>query len=134
MGRHFIWSASGLYFTSRTYLPISCHWSLFMPLKNVRKPLVRPVTWNVLTRMFLNRVTQSFKKIMKDPYCVKSVHIWNFSGPYFPTFGVTIQSGCGKILSRKTPNTYTFHAVPYDWSIHLIFLESLIKSNIVWIH
>ena len=62
MGRHFIWSASGLYFTSRTYLPISCHWSLFMPLKNIRKPLERPVTWNVLTRMFLNRVTQRFLK------------------------------------------------------------------------
>ena len=43
-----------------------------------------------------------------------------FSGPYFSTFGLNserygvshlIQSECGKIRTRKTSNTDTFHAV-----------------------
>ena len=48
--------------------------------------------------------------------CVKSVP----SGPYFPAFGLNterysvslyIQSECGKIRTRKTPNRDTLHAV-----------------------
>ena len=31
-----------------------------------------------------------------------------FSGAYFPAFGLNIQSKCGKIRTRKTPNTDTF--------------------------
>ena len=50
-----------------------------------------------------------------DDYCVKSVRIWSFSGPYFSAFGLTvslrIQSEYGKVRTRKTPNTDTFHAV-----------------------
>ena len=53
-------------------------------------------------------------------HCVKSVHIWSFSDPYFPAFGLNterysvflrLQSECGKIRTRKTPNTDTFYAV-----------------------
>ena len=53
-------------------------------------------------------------------HCMKSVSIQSFSDPYFPTFGlntegysvsVRIQSECGKIRTKKTPNTDTFHAV-----------------------
>ena len=53
-------------------------------------------------------------------HCVKSVRIRSFSGPYFPAFGLNterygvslhIQSECGKIRTRKTPITDTFHAV-----------------------
>ena len=53
-------------------------------------------------------------------HCVKNVRIWSFSGPYFPAFrlntekyrvSVRIQSECGKIWTRKTPNADTFHAV-----------------------
>ena len=53
-------------------------------------------------------------------HCVKSVYIPNFSGPYFPTFGLNtkryyvplrIQPECGKIQTRKTPNTDTFRVV-----------------------
>ena len=51
-------------------------------------------------------------------FCVKSVRIRSFSGPYFPSLGVKterysvyIQSVCGKIRTRKTHNTDTFHAV-----------------------
>ena len=51
---------------------------------------------------------------------VKSVRIRSLSGLYFPTvvlntekYGLSlrIQSECGKIQTRKTPNTDTFHAV-----------------------
>ena len=57
---------------------------------------------------------------MSKIHCVKSVCIRSYSGPYFPAFGVNterygvslrIQSECGKIWTRKTPNTDTFHAV-----------------------
>ena len=50
----------------------------------------------------------------------KSVRIWSFSGPYFPAFGLNserysvylrIQSECGNVRARKTPNKDTFHAV-----------------------
>ena len=52
-------------------------------------------------------------------YCVKSIHIRSFSGPYFSAFGLNseiygvslrIHSECGKIWTRKTPNADTFHA------------------------
>ena len=50
-------------------------------------------------------------------HCVKSVRIWSYSGPHFPAFGLNterygeslrIQSECGKIRTRITPNTNTF--------------------------
>ena len=53
-------------------------------------------------------------------HCVKSARIRNYSGPYFPAFGLNterygvslcIQSACEKIQPRITPNTDTFHAV-----------------------
>ena len=52
--------------------------------------------------------------------CVKSVRIRSHSGPHFPTFRLKteryevsfgIQFECGKIRTRITPNTDTFHAV-----------------------
>ena len=51
---------------------------------------------------------------------MKSARIWRFYGPYFPAFGLNterygvslrIQFECGKIRTRKTPNTDTFIAV-----------------------
>ena len=53
-------------------------------------------------------------------HCVKRVHIRSFSGSYFPAIGLNterygvslcIQSKCGEIPTRKSPNTDTFHAV-----------------------
>ena len=51
--------------------------------------------------------------MIKDKHCVKNVCIRSFSGPYFPSFELNsgIQSECGKILTRKTPNTDTLYAV-----------------------
>ena len=53
----------------------------------------------------------------------KSVPIWCFSGPYFPAFGLNtekdgvflcIQSKCGKIRTRKTPNTDTTFSLRFS--------------------
>ena len=53
-----------------------------------------------------------------DIHCVKSVRVLSFSGPYFPALRLNsdslsfrIQCECGKIRTRETPNTDTFHAV-----------------------
>ena len=52
--------------------------------------------------------------------CVKSFLILSCSSPYFPAFGLNtgrysvslrIQSECGKMWTRITPNAYTFYAV-----------------------
>ena len=52
--------------------------------------------------------------------CVQSVCIRSYSGPHFPAFGLNteryslslcIQSECGKMQTRITPNADTFHAV-----------------------
>ena len=59
-------------------------------------------------------------KYSRGVHCVKGVRIRSFSSPYFPAFGLNtdrygvslrIQSECGKIRTRKTLNTDTFHAV-----------------------
>ena len=56
-------------------------------------------------------------------YCAKSVRIRRFSGPYFPAFGLDtercrvcprIQSECGNMRARKSPNTDTFQAVALE--------------------
>ena len=54
---------------------------------------------------------------------MKIVRIWKFSGPYFAAFelnteryGVSlrIQYECGKIRTRETLNTDTFHALDIE--------------------
>ena len=51
---------------------------------------------------------------------MKSVRVWNFSGPFFPLFGLNteiygvnhrIQFECREIRSTKIPNTDIFHLV-----------------------
>ena len=53
-------------------------------------------------------------------HCAKSVRLRNFSGLYFPAFGLNterqgaslrIHSECGEIRTRKAPNTDIFQAV-----------------------
>ena len=57
---------------------------------------------------------------IRDKQNVKSDCIRSYSGPHFPAFGLNterysvslcIQSECGKIRARITPNTDTFFAV-----------------------
>ena len=44
-------------------------------------------------------------------HCVKSVRIWSYSDPHFPALWLNIYSECGKMRTRTTPNTDTFHVV-----------------------
>ena len=75
-------------------------------------------------KIFSNETLKGFwnGKSLKDHLiqCMKSVRIRSFSGTYFPAFGLNteryfvsfrIQSKCGKIRTRKTPNTDFFHAM-----------------------
>ena len=73
---------------------------------------------------FRNRYcVQNYLLVMVDKrkkHCVKSVRIQSYSGPPFPVFRLNperysvsfhIQSQCGEIGTRITPNTGTFYAV-----------------------
>ena len=71
-----------------------------------------------------------------EAHCVKSVHIRSYSGLYFPAFGLNtdrygvslrIQSECGKIRTRITPNTNTFHAVAIPF--FEVLYTSLVKTR-----
>ena len=61
-----------------------------------------------------------YYSIIGNKHCVKRVRTRSFSGPYFRAFGmnteryspyVRIESESGKIWTRKSPDTVTFHAV-----------------------
>ena len=64
---------------------------------------------------------------------MKSVRIRSFAGLYLHIFGLDterygvslrIHSECGKIRTRKTPNTDTFHAVYVKVLLLVTFLEA----------
>ena len=89
----------------------------------LKKPL------NVLSR-FSRKLDgvygNSYKSLENISYTVKSVRIRSYSGPYFPAFGLNmerysvslcIQSECGKMRTRVSPNWDTFYAVCYIVSI-----------------
>ena len=59
--------------------------------------------------------------------CVKSVRIRSFYGPYFPAFALGIQCKCGKIPTRKTPDTDTFSSV----SAVILQGESKIQLSVI---
>ena len=61
-------------------------------------------------------------------HCVKTARIRSYSGPHFPAFALNteryftslrIQSECGEMWTRITPNTDTFYAVYFSF-IYLI--------------
>ena len=63
-------------------------------------------------------------------HCVKSVRIRSYSGLCFPEFGLNtgrygaslhIQSKCGKIRIRITPNTETFYAIKNNIETYIKF-------------
>ena len=63
------------------------------------------------------RNTLFYSNFKHKLHCAKSVRIRSFSGPYFAAFrlnkeryqvSLRIQSECGKIRTRKTPNTELF--------------------------
>ena len=78
------------------------------------------VTWdgNLITENTILLVSCKYLCFdnMKHLHYVKSVHIWGYSDPYFPAFGLNtqrygvslrIQSECGKIRTIIIPNTDT---------------------------
>ena len=87
----------------------------------------------------------------RDKHCVKGVRVWSYSGPHFSAFGVNterysvsllIQSKCGKMRIRITPNMDTFYAVEsqnlqvkscqefcYRWSRILIYSQFTCQSK-----
>ena len=86
-------------------------------------------------------LASSFKK-----HWVKSVRIRSFFDPYFPVFGLNaerysvffrIQSECGKIRTRKTPNTYNFYTVKtsefllFSWCFYSSVLTMLTNELLV---
>ena len=71
-----------------------------------------------------------------NTHCMKSVRIWSYSGPHFSTFGLNterysvslrIQSECGKMRTRVTPNTNTF--LRSDWQLPGILKQKNAKSG-----
>ena len=76
-------------------------------------------SWCWLTN-YVNKLKVRTNANFHSSHCLKSVRFRSFSGQYFPAFGLNteryfislcIQSGCGKIQTRKIPNTDTFYAV-----------------------
>ena len=83
--------------------------------------------------MLCNSYMRQFRSSLPKFHCVKSVHIWSYSGPHFPALGqnkerysvsLRFQSEYGKMRTRTTPNTNTFHTVftQRPWSDYLQIL------------
>ena len=102
--------------------------------KNSRKTEVKNIFWNIVCNFFVhedeqgatldNGLPQETEFVAKigSYHCIKNVHIRSYSGPNFPAFGLNrerygvslrIQSICGKIRTRITPNVDAFYQV-YD--------------------
>ena len=61
-----------------------------------------------------------FASVLAEKHSMKSVQSWSFSGPLFPAFRLNtdiykvnfrIQYVCGKIQTRKTPNSDNYGPV-----------------------
>ena len=81
-------------------------------------------TGHVLRKLWRGRGGGVTLPLLRVSYCVKSVRIWLFFGPYFPAFWLNTERCCdfGKMRTRKTPNTDTFHAV-------IFFTTFIVKTN-----
>ena len=62
---------------------------------------------------YLNNITKYIWKSNSASHCVKRVRIRSYSVPYFPAFGLRLQSKYRKIRTRITPNTDTFYPVSF---------------------
>ena len=98
------------------------------------------------------RNTLFYSNFKHKLHCAKSVRIRSFSGPYFAAFrlnkeryqvSLRIQSECGKIRTRKTPNTDAFYAVLFQgllplnqYAFYLIqtFTKTKLSSDIIFTH
>ena len=104
-------------------------------LKVNNKDTLVPDHFETWCMKWLNNTTVS--KLSLVIHCVKSARIRGFSGPHFTAFelnvertgaSLRIQSECGKMQSRKTPNTDTFHAVIFvNISQKMVFVLSKLR-------
>ena len=64
---------------------------------------------NLVNNLFegIHRIKCKFRHDDEKHYCVKSVQMQSFSGPYFPVFGLNT----GKCRPENTLYLDTFHAV-----------------------
>ena len=92
---------------SKLYVLVYCHYVLIY-----HQVILKKQSTKQSARRYMRFIRKSLGK--------KSVRMRSFSGLYFPAFGLNmeryevllcIQSECGKIRTRKTPNTDTFHEV-----------------------
>ena len=90
--------------------------------------------WHLSTPFVINHVAW---------HCVKRICIRSYSGPNFPEFGLNterysvslrIQSECGKIRTRITPNTDTFYSVWKSLIILSMNLQSPFCSSKLGLH
>ena len=90
---------------------------------NIAKFSRTPILKNTTRRVLLNTIAWIFLQLAHaQTHCIKSVLIRSYSGPHFPAFGLNtetyevslcIQSKWGKMQTRITPNTDTFHVGMY---------------------
>ena len=81
--------------------------------------------------------TNTFLYFWLSFHCVKSVCIWSYYGPCFPAFGLNtewygvslcIQSECGKIRTRITPNTEKCSGSTFSYYWYMKFWVILNKK------
>ena len=90
----------------------------------------------ILGTLSVSRNVEHLDDYFRYKHCIKCVRIGRYSGAFFPQFGLNaercgvslrIQSECGKVRTRKTPNMYTFQAMkkvnlPPEHGTNLIFV------------
>ena len=111
-----------------------------------RSPLfmIREKIWKI-TICFPSWTMEKNWTYIKHSHCMKSAHVRNYFRPHFPTFGLNterywvslrIQSECGKIRTRRTPNTDTFYAVSEErvhwWRVFLLKLTFFNENMKIW--
>ena len=111
------------------------NWLTFHNLQQVNNILVRYpynqwITSQISLQIYWNICVKIRLTATEVITVWKSLRIRSFSGPYFPAFGLNMDrySECGKIWTRKTPNTDTFYAVNI-WNILKLFLGKLSEAK-----
>ena len=116
------------------------------------EPCIKSCFWctnypNVPVHTFQKRFGFIWGCFFPVSHCVKKCLYSEFSGSYFPAFGLKterysvslcIQSECGKILTRITPNTDTFYAVSIlnsdtNWTSLILFIVLYISLRYIYI-
>ena len=84
----------------------------------------------------------NFLKLVMNSHRVKSIRIRSYSDPHFPALGLNterhsvslrIQSECGKMRTRVTPNTENFQAVSLTkMKSTTVLLVKLFQRTLLW--